>query len=96
MLEALGHDIQRVGTDSQIGKAVEAVSLCNRNLFHLGRNVGNGDGSILNDRASGVRDGALDTSSSRDLCMSPCGKGKYRNTENYGYPTMDPTATRST
>jgi hypothetical protein len=96
MLEALGHDIQRVGTDSQIGKAVEAVSLCDRNLFYLSRNVGNGDGSALNDRASGVSDGALDTPGSRDLAVSLCGKGKDRNTEDNRYPTMDPTATRST
>jgi hypothetical protein len=96
MLEALGHDIHRVSTYSQIGEAVNAVSLCNRNLFYLGRNVGHGDSSALNDRASGVTDGALDTPGSRDLGMSLCGKGKDRNTENDSYPTVDPTATRNT
>jgi hypothetical protein len=65
-------------------------------LFYLSRNVGNRDGSALNDRASGVSDRALDTPGSRDLGMSLCGKGKDRNAENNGYPTMDPTATRST
>jgi len=33
MLEALSHDIQRVGTDSQIGEAEKAVSLGSRSLF---------------------------------------------------------------
>ena len=88
MLEAWGYDIQCVGSDSQIRKAVVSVAFCNCHLLYLGIHVDSGDGGVLNDCARGVEDGALDAPVSSALGVTLCRKGKNRDTEENCEPTV--------
>jgi hypothetical protein len=96
MLEALGHHIDGVGANIQVGEAVETVRLCNRDMLHLGRDIGHRDGCFVNDSASGVNDRALNTSRSRSLRVAFGGKREYPDTKNNGEPAMNLTGTPDT